>query len=88
VRVRDAALVRERIIQGTLGEVVDAHLHQRAEDGSKETVWVVCILFYLSPDHSVRVLRHDIGKELYEGSLEEVAAEMGTQNMYSSERSE
>jgi hypothetical protein len=80
VRVRDEMLVRERIAQGILGEVVDAHLYQRAEDGSKEAVWVVCILFYLSRDDSVRVLLHDIGKELYEGSLEEVVAEMSTQN--------
>jgi hypothetical protein len=75
VRVRDDGLVRERVAPGTRGEVVDAHLHQRAAGDGKEAVWVVCILFYLSRDHTVRILRHDLDKALYQGSLEEIGSE-------------
>jgi hypothetical protein len=72
VRVRDDAWLSARIAKGTLGEVVDAHLYQREEGEVKEEAWVVCILFYLSWDHSVRSLLHDIGKELYERAVEEI----------------
>jgi len=54
------------------GRGKDIHVYQRAEGGGKEAVWVVCLLFYLSRDHSVRILRHDIGKELCDCSLEEI----------------
>jgi hypothetical protein len=72
VRVRDDALWRERITQGTLGEVVGAQLPQREDGAIKEEGWGVCIEFYLSRDHCVHVLIRDIGKEQYESAFEEI----------------
>jgi hypothetical protein len=83
VRVRDASWWSKRIAKGTIGEVVDAQLYHRKEGAIKEEGWEVCIEFYLSRDHCVRSLIRDIGKEQYDGALEEIAAERSPQNAYS-----
>ena len=72
VRVRDDSLGSKRIAKATLGEVIGAQLHPRDEGVMQEEGWGVCIEFYLSHDHCVRVLIRDIGKEQYESAFEEI----------------
>jgi len=72
VRVRNDALGSQRIAKATLGEVTGAQLHPRDEGVMQEEGWGVCIEFYLSRDHCVRVLIRDIGKAQYESAFEEI----------------
>jgi hypothetical protein len=76
VRLRDAAGWNARMAQGSIGEVVRAQRQQREEGGTHEEGWGVCIEFSLSRDQCVSLLLRDIGKEQYEGALEEIAVEL------------
>jgi hypothetical protein len=79
VRVRDDSLWIERIDKGAHGKVVGAQRSQREGNGRIES-WSVCIECYLSHDHSLSVLLHNIGKEQYVGAFEEIPAERSLQN--------
>ena len=85
VRVRDEALGRLRIAQGTEGEVLSAHFQCPEEEGSKERVWVVCLEFSLTRNQSIRVLLRDVGKEQYVSAFEEVLPERSPQPVPSPE---
>jgi hypothetical protein len=73
VRVRDDSLWLERIEKGTHGKVVQAQPYQ-------EDDWSICIEVYLSPDHSLSVLLHNISKAQYAGTFEEIPAERSPRN--------
>jgi hypothetical protein len=68
VRVRDGSLWLERIDKGAHGKVVHAQPYQGDD-------WSICIEVYLSQDHSLSVLLHNVDKKHYAGTFEEIPAE-------------
>jgi hypothetical protein len=82
VHVRDDSLWVERVHKGAPGKVVHVQQPQREGEGREEG-WSVCIEVYLSPDHSLSVLLHDIGKDQYGGAFEEIPAERTPQSLRS-----
>jgi hypothetical protein len=75
VRVRDDSLWIERIDKGAHGTVVSAQPAQPAGRGREEASWGICLEVYLSTDHSLSVLLHNMGKRQYAATFEEIPAQ-------------
>jgi hypothetical protein len=75
VRVRDASLGSARIDKGAHGQVVSTQPAQPGERGKEEAGWGICIEVYLSHDHSLSVLLHNVSKGQYAGTFEEIPAQ-------------
>ena len=74
VRVRDASLWLERIDQGAHGTVVSTQPVQPGPSGREEAGWGICLEVYLSRDHALSVLLHQVSKAQYVATFEEIAA--------------
>src|SRR4051812_40654494 len=75
VRVRDDSLWIERIDKGAHGTVVSAQPAQPEHRGREEASWGICLEVYLSTDHSLSVLLHNMGKGHYAATFVEIPAE-------------
>jgi len=75
VRVRDDSLSSKRIAKGAYGTIVSTYPPQQEDSGREEAGWGICLEIYLSRDHSLSVLLHNVSKEQYAGTFDEILAQ-------------
>ena len=75
VRVRDDSLWSKRIDKGAYGIVVNTYPPQQEGSRREEAGWGICLEIYLSRDHSLSVLLHNVSKGHYAGTFDEIPAQ-------------